>query len=88
MISALTLFGPIGWRENRLRNSAPATLYSGQAWTIVARARPQDEVVVTTDSAVYLVHLTWTSRPERPSYPSALAFQSAAAFEDANKYRY
>jgi hypothetical protein len=56
--------------------------------TIVAQARPQDEVVVTTDSAVYLVHLTWTRRPERPPYPRALAFQSAAEFEDAIKYRY
>ena len=60
----------------------------GQAWTIVAQARPQAEVVVTTDSAVYLVHLTWTRRPERPPYPRALAFQSAAEFEDAIKYRY
>jgi hypothetical protein len=33
-------------------------LLLGQAWTIIAQARPQDEVVVTTDSAVYLVHLT------------------------------
>ena len=61
----------------------------GQAWTIVAQARPQDEVVVTTDSAVYLVHMTWTRRPpERPPYPIALAFRSAAEFEDAIKYRY
>ena len=60
----------------------------GQALTIVAQARPQDEVVVTTDSAVYLVHLTWTRRPERPPYPIALAFRSAAEFEDAIKYRY
>ena len=60
----------------------------GQALTIVAQARPQDEVVVTTDSAVYLVHLTWTRRPERPPYPRALAFRSAAEFEDAIKYRY
>ena len=60
----------------------------GQAWTIVAQARPQAEVVVTTDSAVYLVHLTWTRRPERPPYPRVLAFRSAAEFEDAIKYRY
>ena len=61
----------------------------GQAWTIVAAARPQDEVVVTTNSAVYLVHMTWTRRPpERPPYPIALAFRSAAEFEDAIKYRY
>ena len=60
----------------------------GQAWTVVAQAGPQDELVVTTDSAVYLVHLTWTRRPERPPYPRALAFRSAAEFEDAIKYRY
>jgi len=30
MISALTLFGPMGWRENSLRNSAPAILYSAK----------------------------------------------------------
>ena len=60
----------------------------GQALTIVAQARPQDEVVVTTDSAVYLVHLTWTRRPERPPYPRVLAFQSAAEFEDTIKCRY
>jgi hypothetical protein len=60
----------------------------GQARTIVVQARPQDEVVVTTDSAVYLVHLTWTRRPERPPYPRALAFRSAAEFEDVIKYRY
>jgi hypothetical protein len=60
----------------------------GQAWTIVARALPQDEVVVTTDSAVYLVHMTWTNKQEEAPYPRALAFQSAAEFEDAIQYRY
>ena len=80
-------------RADRLARELAAELSSGhpllgQAWTIVAQARPQDEVVVTTDSAVYLVHLTWTRRPERPPYPRALAFQSAAEFEDAIKYRY
>jgi len=80
------------WAD-RLARELAAELSSGhpllsQAWTIVAQARPQDEVVVTTDSAVYLVHLTWTSRPERPPFPTALAFQSAAEFENAIKYRY
>jgi hypothetical protein len=60
----------------------------GQAWTIVARAKPQDEVVVTTDSVVYLVHMTWTHKRERPPCPDALAFPSAAEFEDAIRYRY
>jgi hypothetical protein len=80
-------------RADRLAGELAAELSSGhplrgQAWTIVAQARPQDEAVVTTDSAVYLVHLPWTRRPERPPYPRVLAFQSAAEFEDTIKCRY
>ena len=60
----------------------------GQAWTIVARVRPQDEVVVRTDSAVCLLHLTFRSRPDLPSGPFAPACLSAAEFEDAIRYRY
>jgi hypothetical protein len=45
-------------RADRLARELAAELSSGhpllgQARTIVAQARPQDEVVVTTDSAVY-----------------------------------
>jgi hypothetical protein len=55
---------------------------------IVARALPQDEVVVATDSAVYLVRMTWTNKQEPARYPRALVLQSAAEFEDAIQYRY
>ena len=67
---------------------SPGHSLLGQAWTIVARVRPQDEVVVRTDSAVCLLHLTFRSRPDLPSGPFALACLSAAEFEDAIRYRY
>jgi len=80
-------------RAGRLARELASELSSGhplfgQAVTIVAQAKPQDEVVLTTDSAVYLVHLTWASRRERPPWPTVHAFLSAAEFEDEIRYRY
>ena len=88
MISALSLLMPIGLARELASEPKPGHPLFGQAWTIVARARPRDEVVVTTDSDVYLVHLTWAGVREQPPWPSTTAFKSAAEFEEEIRYRY
>jgi hypothetical protein len=56
--------------EELLRELAPGHPLHGRAPRVVARAEPNDDVVVVVDDEVTLVHLTWTSRKsERPPYP-------------------
>lgn len=47
---------------------------------VVARARPQDEIVVEIDDErVTVKHLTWTREPERLPCPTTDVFTSADA---------
>jgi hypothetical protein len=75
-------------RAGRLARELAAELSSGhallgQAYTVVACARQGGYVVVTTDSAVYLVLLAGISRPKQPPWWTVRAFHSVAEFEDA-----
>lgn len=55
---------------------------------VIARAIPQDDVVVeTTDGRVALVHLTWSGHPETPPWPTTETVDSAAALERLIEYR-
>jgi hypothetical protein len=55
---------------------------------VVARANPQDDVVVVAGGVVALVHLTWSGHQETPPYPRTELTDSAGAFEDLVEFRY
>lgn len=55
---------------------------------VVAKALPQDEVVVVAGELVALVHLTWSGRREQPPFPSVEFPDSAAAFRELVRHRY
>jgi hypothetical protein len=67
---------------------APGHMLHGTEWTIVARALPQDDVIVATESHVALVHLTWAGREEHPPWPQCHVLGSAGEFEEFTRYRY
>ena len=50
--------------------------------TVVARAYPQDDVIVRIESGAAVVHLTWAGEQETPPWPST-SFASSAAELDA-----
>lgn len=56
---------------------------------VVARALPQDDIVVeTATDDVALVHLTWTGRAESASWPTTEVLQSAEHLEQTVEFRY
>jgi hypothetical protein len=57
-------------------------------WTVVARALPQDEVLVRTPDGAALVHMTWARHPEQPPYPSTLFLATVEDFEREIEFRY
>jgi hypothetical protein len=61
---------------------------SGRSWQVVARALPQDEVLVACGDDVAMVHLTWSRRPESPPWPMTTFLTSVEAFESYIEYRY
>jgi hypothetical protein len=60
----------------------------GRDCRVVAKALPQDEVVVVAGELVALVHLTWSGRREQPPYPRLEFADSAAAFRELVEFRY
>jgi len=66
----------------------PGHALFGKTWVIVARALPQDEVVVVAEDEVALVHLTWARHAENAPWPRCERLQSAAAFEALTEFRY
>lgn len=60
----------------------------GRSWTVIARAFPQDDVVIQSGDEVAIVHLTWAQRPERLPWPMTEIFASAADFGIAIANRY
>ncbi len=50
--------------------------------TVIARAYPQDDVIVQTESGAAVVHLTWAGDEENPPWPST-SFATSAAELDA-----
>jgi hypothetical protein len=67
---------------------APGHRLHGQACRVVARALPQDEIVVVAGESVALVHLTWSGHPETPPWPATDLADSAVAFQELIKFRY
>jgi hypothetical protein len=61
---------------------------SGQSWSVIARAVPQDEVVVKTDTGVALVRLTWSGKREPAPWPTMHALGSGQELEDLIAFRY
>jgi hypothetical protein len=70
------------------REVGPGHPLHGRKWTLVARALPQDEVLITSDDDVALVHLTWSRKRETPPWPATTFLGSAAEFESFIEDRY
>jgi hypothetical protein len=60
---------------------APGHLLHGEAWRVIARALPNDDIVVERGGHVAVVHLTWTHKPEQPPWPMTTWVASAEEFE-------
>jgi hypothetical protein len=71
-----------------LRELVPGHPLYGRDLRVIARALPQDEVVVETEGAVAIVHLTWSNGPERLPCPRFLWIRSAEHFEEVIEFRY
>jgi hypothetical protein len=72
--------------EELRQEVGPSHALFGKSWVIVARALPQDEVVVVAGDEVALVHLTWARHAAL--WPRCEPLQSAAAFEALAEFRY
>lgn len=70
------------------RELGPGHELYGLRWTVVAEAMPQDEVLVEAGDLTYLVHLTWTGRPEKSPWPVAERVDNAEEFERLVEFRY
>lgn len=55
---------------------------------VIAKAQPQDDVVVVDGDLVALVRLTWSRRRQQPPYPLVEFADSAAAFRELVEFRY
>ncbi|SEV86569.1 hypothetical protein SAMN05421595_0134 [Austwickia chelonae] len=54
-----------------LREIGPGHALDGVELRVIARATPQDDVIVqTADGRVALVHMTWSGHPEKPPWPT------------------
>ena len=64
-------------------------LLHGLALRVIARALPQDDVVVqSADGTVALVHLTWSGQTESAPWPTTEVLRSAEHFEQTTEFRY
>jgi hypothetical protein len=76
-------------RTELLRELSPGHALHGLDLHVIARAIPQDEVIVeTADGRVALVHMTWTGRAESPPWPTTEILDSAEHLEDTLEFRY
>ena len=64
------------------REVKPGHPLHGIPCTVIARAYPQDDVIVQIESGAAVVHLTWAGDRETPPYPST-SFATSAAELDA-----
>lgn len=68
--------------EELLRELAPGHELHGRPVSVIARALPNDDVVVEVEGEIALVQLTWTRRKsERPPLPVTRFLTSAAELE-------
>ncbi len=70
------------------REVGPGHPLFGRPLSVVARAWPQDDVVVACGEDVALIHLTWTGRREAPPWPVTTFLATAEALESCIEYRY
>jgi hypothetical protein len=76
-------------RAELLQELSPGHLLHGLDLHVIARAIPQDEVVVeTADGRVALVHITWSGHAEAPPWPTAEVLDSAEHLQNALQFRY
>lgn len=76
-------------RTELLRELSIGHVLHGADLRVVARALPQDEVVVeTTDGRVALVHVTWSGHKESPPWPTTDLLNSAEHLEQTVEFRY
>lgn len=63
------------------REIAPGhVLYNG-TWRVLARALPNDDIVVECGDRVAVVHLTWSAKQEAPPWPIATFMPTAEDLE-------
>ena len=70
------------------REVAPGHVLHDRATRVIARAMPNDDVVVECEEEVAVVHLTWTQRQDRPPWPRTTFIASAEEFESYVKATY
>ena len=76
-------------RTELLREVSTGHVLHGADLHVVARALPQDEVIVeTADGRVALVHMTCSGRPEPPPWPTTEMLRSAEHLEQTIEFRY
>ena len=72
-----------------LREVVPGHPLHGRELRVIARALPNDDVVVLVDDEVAVVHLTWTRRKsERPPLPETTFIGSVEDLESYVESRY
>lgn len=59
-----------------------------RSWSVIARALPQDDILVIAGTEVALVHLTWSGMSESPPWPTTHVVGSAQELEDLIELRY
>lgn len=64
------------------RELKPGHRLYGVECTVIARAYPQDDIIVSTESGAAVVHLTWAGDRETPPYPGT-SFATSAEQLDA-----
>lgn len=78
-----------GLRAELLRELGIGHVLHGADLRVIARALPQDEVIVeTADGQVALVHMTWSGHAESPPWPTTELLNSAKQLEQAIEFRY
>lgn len=76
-------------RAELLAELSDGHMLHGADLRVVARALPQDEVVVETPNGrVALVHVTWSGHQESPPWPITEMIDSAEHLEQTLQFRY
>lgn len=76
-------------RTELLRELSAGHVLHGADLRVIARALPQDEVIVeTADGRIALVHMTWSGHSESPPWPTTEMLTSAEHFEEVIEFRY
>jgi hypothetical protein len=52
----------------------------GKPLNVMARREDQDEVLCESNAKYYVIHLTWSGKPELPSFPRFDEYESLESF--------